>query len=119
MTFCDACEQNANSSWDLKSTIQSADEAADEFTHVGLTTLLDKKVVVKLMLNGIGARQENIFNNFSPRNPTQILCSLYALLIVMTAQYVDNNMLLYRNSFVQEVHPNLLLLFKSLSLQEI
>jgi len=69
MTFCDACEQKANSSWNIEDTIQSADEAADEFTHVGLSTLVDKKVVVKLMLNGIGARQEKHIQQLFSKKP--------------------------------------------------
>lgn len=72
MTFCDACEQKtyaSNASWNLESTIQSADEAADEFTHVGLTNLLDKKVVVKLMMNGIGARQEKHVQQLFSKKP--------------------------------------------------
>jgi len=79
MTFCDACEQKANSSWKLEASIQSAIEAADEFTHVGLSTLADKKVVVKLMLNGIGARQEKhiqqLFSKKPHANIVQPICT--------------------------------------------
>lgn len=79
MTFCDSCEQKANSSWNMETTIQSNDESADEFTHVGLTTLIDKKVVVKLMLNGIGSRQEKhiqeLFSKKPHANIVQPICT--------------------------------------------
>jgi len=62
-----------------KQRFQSADEAMDDFAHMGLASLQNTKVVVKLMLNRIGARQEQrvqqLFSEQPHDNIVQPICT--------------------------------------------
>jgi len=80
-TFCTACDAKSKDAvWTIDRTIMSADEAADGFAHVGVTrSILGEELVVKLMLWGRMAKQEqNVLNVFRQRphfNIVQGVCA--------------------------------------------
>ena len=49
-TFLNACKSTGDAEWVMNNTIQSYDEAAEEeFSYVGLTSILETQCIVKLM----------------------------------------------------------------------
>jgi len=81
LTFCDACvqKQQPNSTWTIDTTLQSGDEAADEFSHVGVALLNGTNIVVKLMIYGLGSRKEQSVQHLFAKKPhvniVQPICS--------------------------------------------
>lgn len=80
-TFCSWCAENqhADATWILEKSIMSADEANDDFAHVGLTQILQKPFIVKLMLPGRRAMQEmkvqRLFSQHPNKHIVQGICS--------------------------------------------
>ena len=69
-TFTNACKGTGDAQWVMNSTLQAHDEAAEEeFSHVGLTSLLDRKHVVKLMIKSHLSSQEVAVQRWFARHP--------------------------------------------------
>lgn len=80
-TFCHLCDniKDKDASFIINNTIQSANDAADIFAHVGTTKLENTNFIVKIMLYGKMALQEEkvakIFRENPHRNIVQNICS--------------------------------------------
>ena len=86
VVFCNACEDKKSrhdAVWMLEETLQSGNEATDDFSHVGLTQLSNTPLVVKLMINGRKAQQEKQVAEWFRANPhyniVQSICTLSCL----------------------------------------
>jgi len=70
-TFLSACQRKGNSNWIIEKTIQSADDANDEFAHVGISKLIENQVIIKIMNNGLRAQREKKILEYFRNNPHQ------------------------------------------------
>lgn len=80
-TFCTACDDKtrsgADASWDVLSTVQAGQDGADGFAFVGLAKLLKQDVVVKIMLPGrMAAQEQKVSRMFRERPHVNIVQSI-------------------------------------------
>lgn len=77
-TFLSSCERKGNAGWIVEKTLQAGEESVDDFSHVGLSKLLDTEVIVKIMKNGARAQKEKhileYFREHPYKNIVQGLC---------------------------------------------
>jgi len=77
--MCDEMSKRPDASWELDKTLQAANDYADVFAHIGVTSMLQTKIIVKLMMYGKMAKQEqivsDIFRQRPHRNIVQSICN--------------------------------------------
>ena len=68
--MCEDLRKVGDAQWVMDETLQAHNEAAEEeFSHIGLTTMLRQPCVVKLMLNGAMANQEVVVQKWFTLHP--------------------------------------------------